>query len=109
MCNVEFCGEMLENLDRITLSEASRRTLKRYLKWAIDGADIPLYIDVHEFCRKFKFKPPSMDTLISALEERGVKSTRTFYNFRGIKVENLESAENILREIVAEIQEKREI
>ncbi|MGQ4892419.1 MAG: hypothetical protein ACP6IP_08030 [Candidatus Njordarchaeia archaeon] len=107
MCNVEFCQEMLENLNRIVLSKNSKRTLERYLKWAIEGSDMPLYVDIHEMSRKYKMKPPSMDTLINALKEKGVKCTRTYFNYRAVKIDSLELAETVLKETMMELQNEK--
>ena len=98
ICNEEFCEEMIKTIKDVKIDSGNAKRLERFLTWAIEGRDIPLFVDVNDICRRAKVKPPQVNSLIEKLREKGIRCTRTFFNHNALKVENLQENMAILEE-----------
>ncbi len=100
LANEEFCQEMLNALKSTEIKRGNKRALERFLKWLIEGADMPLYIDINDIAKQLKKQPPPMEEIVEKLNQKGIRATRTFFNYNAIKIENLEKGEDLLKQVI---------
>ena len=103
----DFCYLMLNEIKEIPLSNSSKRRLERFLKWLIDGSDIPLYVDLNDFGKFASGQTPPVDDVVKALKNKGIISSRTFFNFNAIKMDLTQENLNELIEVISRLGEQR--
>jgi len=92
-----FCDLMLGELKNLPISMSSKRKIERFLRWLVGGYDLPLFVDLNDFSVYSGGYLPPIDSVVSYMKERGIRCSRTFFNFNAVKIELCEENLELLK------------
>ena len=100
LCNPDFCEKMLATLKRLEIDEKNKERLERFIRWCLEGGDIPLYINIHDVCRRNGLSLKPINEIVEELRNRGFRASRTFFDFNAVKVMDLNNGLEAIKKIL---------
>ncbi|MBD3188308.1 hypothetical protein GF325_15845 [Candidatus Bathyarchaeota archaeon] len=99
--NKQFCLKVYQVSRTMDLKQSSK-SLQRKIHLCFEEAGMTVMsFDIHQLSKEMKVGPPKLEDIISKLEERGWKASRTQFNPTGIKTL---APREIVRDIVLELE-----